>query len=81
MSKIEKLILKFRTIPKDLTWEELVKILNHYNYQEKTQKGKTGGSRRKYINKKLDIISLHKPHPSNIVKQYVIKQLIEKLEL
>ena len=59
----------------------MVKILNHFNYQEKTQKGKTGGSRRKFINKNLDIISLHKPHPSNIVKQYVIKQLIEKLEL
>jgi hypothetical protein len=81
MSKIEKLLLKFKTIPNDLTWEELNKILNYFNYFEKPSKGKTGGSRRKFVNKDLDIISLHKPHPSNIVKQYVIKQVLEKLEL
>ena len=48
---------------------------------EKSSKGKTGGSRTKFVNDETDIISLHKPHPSNIVKQYVIKQIIEKLEL
>ena len=29
------------------------------------------------MNDETDVISLHKPHPSNIVKQYVIKQIIE----
>ncbi len=81
MSKIEKLILKFKTVPKGLTWEELVKVLNHLGYFEKAKKGKTGGSRRKFLNSEFDIISLHKPHPSNIVKQYVIRQLLKKLEL
>jgi len=81
MSKIEKLLLKFKSVPKDLTWDELIKILNYYSYYEKSVKGKTGGSRRKFVNENLDIISLHKPHPRNIVKQYVIRQLIEKLEL
>lgn len=81
MSRIEKLLEKFLSIPKDLTWEELVKILNHFGYIEKTTKGKTGGSRRKFINTDKDIINLHKPHPRNIVKQYIIRQIIEKLEL
>ncbi len=80
MPRIEKLIEKFLSVPKNLTWEELVKILNYKGYFEKSSKGKTGGSRRKFINKEKDIISLHKPHPSNIVKQYIIKQIIEKLE-
>jgi predicted RNA binding protein YcfA (HicA-like mRNA interferase family) len=81
MSKIEKLIEKFKSNPTNFTWFELVKILNHLGYFEKTTKGKTGGSRVKFVNEETDIINLHKPHPSNIVKQYVIKQIIEKLEL
>jgi len=81
MSKIEKLLTKFKNSPKDLTWEELIKILNHLGYLELTKKGKTGGSRRKFVNTNKDIISLHKPHPGNIVKHYVIKQLLELLKL
>ncbi len=81
MSKIEKLLEKFKSVPKDFTWDELVKILNHLDYFEVKNKGKTRGSRCKFSNKENDIISLHKPHPSNIVKQYVIRQLLEKLEL
>ncbi len=81
MSKIEKLLEKFKSIPKDLTWNELVKILNHLGYFEVKKKGKTGGSRVKFANENNDIISLPKPHPSNIVKQYIIRQLLEKLEL
>ncbi len=80
MSKIEKLISKLLTVPKDLTWEELVKILNHQGYFEKSTKGKTGGSRRKFIDSDNDIINLHKPHPRNIVKQYVIRQILDKLD-
>lgn len=81
MSKIEKLLLKFKTVPKNLTWEELIKILSYFGYYEKEKKGKTGGSRRKFIDSELNIISLHKPHPNNIVKQYVIRQILKKLEL
>lgn len=80
MSRIEKLLIKFKSVSKTLTWNELVKILNYLGYLE-TSKGKTGGSRRKFINKEKDILKLHKPHPSNIVKEYVIRQLLEKLEL
>ncbi|SHF75212.1 hypothetical protein SAMN05444483_102267 [Salegentibacter echinorum] len=62
MSKIEKLVQKFQKIPTDLTWEEFSKVLKHYGYVEIKRKGKTGGSRRKFINKKdNDIIIAHNP--------------------
>lgn len=80
MSKIEKLISKFKSNPKDLTWDELLKILAYFGFKEITKKGKTGGSRIKFVNEDNFIINLHKPHPSNIVKQYVIKQVLEKLK-
>jgi len=81
MSKFEKLIERFKTVPKNFTWEELVKVLKYYGYRELSKKGKTGGSRRKFVNENNDIINLHKPHPQNIVKQYAIRQVLEKIGL
>lgn len=78
MGKNEKLIERFLSVPKDLTWDELTKILALYGYAEK-KLGKTGGSRRKFIDKEDNIISLHKPHPGNIVKLYAIREVIEHL--
>lgn len=65
--------------PSDFTWEELVKVLAHLGYDEMS-KGKTGGSRRKFADNDKNIISLHKPHPGNIVKGYMLKQVIEHLK-
>ena len=79
MSKTEKLLEKFKSIPNDLTWDELVKILNYFGYFELSKKGKTVGSRRKFVNEVKDVINLHKPHPTKIIKKYIIKQLLEKL--
>ncbi|SKB54908.1 HicA toxin of toxin-antitoxin [Salegentibacter holothuriorum] len=83
MSKIEKLVQKFLGVPKDMTWEEFSKVLKYYGYIELKKKGKTGGSRRKFINRKKnnDVIIAHKPHPENVVKRYIIEQVIEKLGL
>jgi len=81
MGKTEKLIAKLMNNPKNLTWEELIKILAYFGFTEIKKKGKTGGSRVKFSDQLKRIINLHKPHPSNIVKQYVIKQILEKLRL
>ncbi|MNS67208.1 hypothetical protein D3C72_1004530 [compost metagenome] len=78
MSRHEKLLERLLSIPKDFTWEELIKVLNAYGYQEK-KGGKTGGSRRKFIDQNNLIISLHKPHPGNIVKTYIIYDVIDHL--
>ena len=45
MSKINKLVERLLTQPKDFTWEELIKVVNHYGYHE-IKKGNTGGPRQ-----------------------------------
>ena len=81
MAKIDKLIERIQSNPKDFTWNELKKVLSHFGFEELKQKGKTGGSRRKFINEQKDVISLHEPHPKKIVKPYAIKQVVEHLYL
>jgi len=78
MSKIEKLLEKFLQNPKDLTWQEFIKILAYFGFDIKS-KGLTGGSRRCFENKNGTKLYFHEPHPSNIVKSYMIKQTIEIL--
>lgn len=79
MSKLDKLITRFLTRPKDLSWDELVSVLGYYGYTE-IPAGKTGGSRRKFSDADKVIISLHKPHPTPIVKSYVIEQVLDHLK-
>ena len=79
MSKTEKLLQRLLSIPRDFTWEELVKLLAYFGYEE-IKNGKTGGSRRKFADAQKRVISLHKPHPGNIVKEYAIHQVIEHLK-
>lgn len=78
MSKIEKLIQKLLSGPKDMTWDELIKIFSYYGYKE-IKHGKTGGSRRKFIDDDRNIISLHKPHPGSILKTYIVNDIIAHL--
>jgi hypothetical protein len=79
MSRQEKLISRLLSLPKDFTWDELVKVLAYYEYSEFTG-GKTGGSRRKFIDSKNNIITLHKPHPANVVKSYALREVISHLK-
>ncbi len=80
MAKIEKLIERFLSVPKDFTWEELTKLLNFFGYTEQTG-GISGGSRRKYINaNSKHVIIAHKPHPKNLIKRYLIEQIINVLK-
>lgn len=76
MGKIEKLIERLLSNPKDFTWDELIKVLKYYGYDEM----KTGGSRRKFVDTQNNIISLHKPHPGNIVKSYALNDVIQHLQ-
>lgn len=56
----------------------MITVLSHFGYTQ-LKAGKTGGSRRKFINKKQVIINLHEPHPDPRVKKYAIRQVIEIL--
>lgn len=81
MSRKEKLIKRFLTLPSDFHYDEVVKLVRIYGYTE-VKKGKTSGSRVKFINKENDTsIILHKPHPTGIMKTYQLKQIKKVLEL
>ena len=79
MSRKEKLILKFQQRPKNFTWDELVSLLKYLGYRE-IKTGKTGGSRRRFIHDFAATITLHKPHPQNIMKRYAVDQVLDILK-
>lgn len=80
MSKEQKLVMRLLSKPKDFTYNELCRVLNSLGYEE-SQSGKTSGSRVAFIDwKTKHIIRLHKPHPSNVLKQYQIELVIEELK-
>lgn len=79
MSKKDKLLLKFLENPpkKDLTFKELNTLLISLGFI----KIEGAGSTVKFYNKDKDLlINLHKPHPSDILKVYLIKQIQNKLK-
>ncbi len=79
MTRKEKLIAKLQQRPKDFKWDELARLLTALGYQE-VKTGKTGGSRRRFVHPSAATITLHKPHPQNVLKQYAIDQILETLK-
>jgi len=79
MGTKEKLQKRFKTLPTDFTFAELERLLKGLGYN-KSNKGKTSGSRVIFVNDKGHIIMLHKPHPGNIVKSYALKQVYDLLK-
>lgn len=79
MSKLEKEIQRLKLKPKDFTYDEAKKILNNFGFIE-NNKGKTSGSRVRFINNNNVKIELHRPHPKNILKSYQISEIIRVLE-
>jgi len=79
MGRNEKLLARLKQRPKGFTWDELTNLLKSLGYiQRKT--GKTGGSRKRFVHSTAPAITLHKPHPSRIVKRYVINDILELLK-
>ena len=58
----------------------MVKLLIGFGYTI-SNKGKTSGSRIRFINKETkSVIDMHKPHPSNIMNEGVMKDVYNKLK-
>ena len=79
MSKKDKLLTKFLENPprRDLTFKELTTLLLSLDFE----KIEGAGSAVKFYNKEKDLlINLHKPHPSDILKVYLVKQIQIKLK-
>lgn len=80
MSRSDKLLQRLLTLPKDLTYGELKKLLNSLGFKEKT-KGKTSGSRIAFYHKETGhVLRLHKPHPGNILPEYAVKDIVDALK-
>lgn len=80
MNRKEKLIARFLSMPSDFRYYEMVKLLRYFDFEE-VKKGKSSGSRVKFVNPEGIPIMLHKPHPSGIMKHYQLKQIKEVLGL
>lgn len=79
MTQLDKLHKRICARPKDFTWDELAKLLKAHGYTELTG-CKTGGSRRRFLHATTQlVITLHKPHPGSILKEYQLKEIIAHL--
>ena len=80
INRKEKLIARFLSMPSDFQYDEMIKLLGYFDFEE-VKKGKTSESRVKFMNPEGIPIMLHKPHPSRIMKHYQLKQIKELLGL
>ena len=79
MSSKEKLIERFKKLPKDFTFEETVKLLSIFGYQVHN-KGATSGSRIRFKNESTGMyIDIHRPHPQSIMKNWMMKEIYKHL--
>jgi len=77
MSKIEKLIARFKAKPKDFSYNELVTLLNSFGYRQ----AQGAGSRVIFIHERTKHkMKLHKPHPGNILKNYQLDLIEQELK-
>lgn len=63
-------------MPRDFEWSELTTLLGQLGYTEE----QGDGSRICFIDGGNRKIFLHKPHPGNILKAYVMRQVSEALK-
>jgi predicted RNA binding protein YcfA (HicA-like mRNA interferase family) len=77
MTKKDKLLDRLFSKPKDFEWSELKALLKGLGFEEVSGTG----SRVKFHDPKSGrIINLHRPHPGNVVKQYIFDRVIEELK-
>lgn len=79
MTKRNKLLERFLSIPRDFTYDELRSLLFGLGFEEENR-GKTSGSRTSFYNSILGSqIIIHKPHPEKIMKTVYLKNIRRKL--
>lgn len=77
MGTLEKALKRLYSKPKDYTYSEAKSLLQRFGFEE-SNKGKTSGSKVKFYRKSdKKAIMLHKPHPGNIMKPYMVEDLID----
>ena len=61
MGQKEKAIARMNTLPKDVSFDEYCRFLGYFDY-ELDNKGKTSGSRARFLRDGSLPILVHKPH-------------------
>jgi len=80
MGRSDKLLKRLSSNPKDFTFDELGTLLTGLGYQL-SNSGSTSGSAVRFINRKTGhIIRIHRPHPSPVLKQYIVKFINNELK-
>lgn len=79
MSIKQKLIDRFRRLPSDFTFDELVRLFAVFGY-ELDNKGSTSGS-RVCFRKGASCYILHRPHPGNVIKRGILRDLMNYFTL
>jgi len=75
----DKLILKCKNSPQSISIREIETLLKYYGFVL-DNKGKTSGSRIRFIDSEGRKILMHNPHPNNIVCISAVKSLLSFLE-
>lgn len=77
MSKFQKTLDKFLERParNDLTFQDLKTILSGFGFTMQEREG----SRVAFVKEGEQPILLHKPHPGNEIKTYMVKELQERI--
>jgi hypothetical protein len=78
MSSKEKLEKRFLSLPRDFTFDELVRLFAQYGY-ELSRKGRSSGSRVAFV-RGNEVFTMHRPHPENIVKRGTLQNVKEYLK-
>jgi len=78
MSSRDKLIERFKRLPKDFTFDEFVKLMSYVGFSP-DNKGKTSGSRIRFTDGER-FYNMHKPHPGSILKESALKSAYNYLK-
>lgn len=80
MGSKDKLVERFRRLPKDFTFDETIKVLSIFGYTVHN-KGATYGSRIRFKNEQTGrYIDIHRPHPGSIMEEWMMKAIFLHLK-
>ena len=75
MSQFKKLLVRIRSLDKDLRFEELEKVLNHYGYSAGVPRG--GSSHRTFRKPNCNPITIPKNDPIKRTYVEMVKDVVE----
>ncbi len=79
MATWEKIKTKLMAESKNITFDDMKVLLEHYGYRL-SNKGKTSGSRVAFVHDSARPIVFHKPHPAKELKRAVVIDIKNRLE-